>query len=274
MVEEARIILSNTSDAGFKPSPSDMAKSFDQGMSFPAKLTHLLWARFKANQHPIQIMPTELLARNGDVLRDLVLPLADGLSAEFAAWVATQVTFVNSLVDRIVSEPLDPAGAVAEPYALWAIQDCPGLILPCTHPAVQVVPSLEPIEARKLFILNLGHTYLVAKWLEQQKQGAEFVRDLMQAPQVLADLKALYEQEVVPGFAAAGMENEAKAYVHTVLDRFANPFLEHRLTDIEQNHHDKLQRRVGAFVTWARENGCSSPMPRLSAILPKLDAVS
>lgn len=274
VVEEAEIILSNTSDAGFKPTPFDGEASFHQGMSFPAKLTHLLWARFKTNKRPIQVMPTELIVANGDVLRSLVLPIAKDLSEEFCDWVGANVTFVNSLVDRIVSEPLEPAGAVAEPYALWAIQDCPGLVLPCLHPAVQVVPSLEPIENRKLFILNLGHTYLVARWLEHDRQGAEYVRDMMNNPEFLADLKSLYEQEVIPGFEAAGMKDEASAYVQDVLDRFANPFLEHRLADIAQNHQEKLQRRIGAFVNWSREHGCCVSMPKLNAVMNELENAS
>ena len=72
--------------------------------------------------------------------------------------------WANSLVDRIVSEPLAPAGAVAEPYALWAIEDQPGLVTPCRHPAIVVTNDLRPYLRLKLFILNLGHTYLAEVW--------------------------------------------------------------------------------------------------------------
>uniref|UniRef100_UPI00356850C1 mannitol dehydrogenase family protein n=1 Tax=Paracoccus seriniphilus TaxID=184748 RepID=UPI00356850C1 len=266
VTEEAQIILSNTSDAGFRPAPADMGEVFDQGMSFPAKLTHLLWARFRENARPIQVMPTELIARNGDVLRRLVLDLARPLSPDFADWVSADVTFVNSLVDRIVSEAIEPAGAVAEPYALWAIEDCPGLLLPCTDPAIQVVPTLAPVETRKLYLLNLGHSYLVDGWLARGKTGAETVRDLMETPAILDDLKSLYDEEVLPAFVAAGMAEEAKAYIDTVLDRFANPFLAHRLADIAQNHEEKLERRIAAFVDWARQQGSDAAMPRLRRI--------
>ncbi|KAJ55668.1 D-mannonate oxidoreductase [Actibacterium mucosum KCTC 23349] len=267
MVEEAQIILSNTSDAGFRPTSADNGPVFDQAMSFPAKLTHLLFARFRAGGNPIQVMPAELVTRNGDVLRGLVREIAAPLSNEFDAWIDSNVTFVNSLVDRIVSEPIDPAGAVAEPYALWAIEDCPGLVLPCKHPDMQVVPALEPIETRKLFLLNLGHTYLVAGWLSRGKSGAVFVRDLMDDAAIRADLESLYDQEVIPAFVSAGQGNEARAYVQDVLDRFANPFLDHKLDDIAQNHTEKLQRRVEAFCDWANGLGANEPMPRLRAIV-------
>lgn len=247
--QEAEIILSNTSDKGFAAQPNDDAPNFDQDMSYPAKLTHLLYARWRAGGRPLQVMPTELIARNGDSLRNRVLELAKLLDPGLAEWVAAQVRFVNSVVDRIVSAPLEPAGAIAEPYALWAIEDCPGLVLPCRHPSVQVVADLDRIEKLKLHILNLGHTWLVADW--QARGGAEsFVRELMANPTIRARLVALYGTEVLPGFAAHGFA-EAPAYVAATLDRFANPYLDHRLEDIAQNHAEKVRRRVGAFLIWS-----------------------
>jgi len=258
-VEEAQIILSNTSDSGWVPQPADVLAVFDQAMSYPAKLTQLLQARFKAGGAGLQVMPTELIARNGDRLRDRVLQLAGALDPALAAWIAQEVVFVSSLVDRIVSAPIEPAGAVAEPYALWAIEDCPGLIVPTRHPAVKVVADLERTEKLKLFILNLGHTWLVQDW--QDRGGSEvFVRDLMGDPAIRSRLESLYSEEVLPGFAVRGID-EAPAYVQTTLDRFSNPFLEHRLSDIVQNHAEKIQRRIGAFLDWS---GVTAP--QLSAI--------
>lgn len=263
-VEEAQIILSNTSEKGFVPQPADAAPVFDQAMSYPAKLTQLLLARYRQSGAGVQVMPTELVARNGEVLRARVLELALPLAPGFAEWVADRVTFVNSLVDRIVSAPLEPAGALAEPYALWAIEDCPGLIAPCRHPAVQVVAALAPIERRKLYILNLGHTWMVSQWL--QRGGASFVRELLADAGWRGALESLYCDEVLPVFAAAG-DASAPAYVAATLDRFANPYLDHRLSDIAQNHAEKLERRIGAFRTWAAELGLQGRQPRLAAAL-------
>lgn len=261
---EARVILSNTSEQGFVPQPADVAPVFDQAMSWPGKLVHLLNARFQAGGAPVQVMPTELVPRNGEVLRTRVLDLARGLSPALADWIAGQVTFVNSLVDRIVSTPLEPAGAVAEPYALWAIERVPGLVEPCRHPAVQVVDDLGPIERRKLFILNLGHTWLVSRW--SVEGGPALVRDLLADPAWRARLEALYAEEVLPVFAAAG-DATAPDYVRTTLDRFANPYLDHRLSDIAQNHGEKLQRRIGGFLSWAESLGAGGGQRRLRAAL-------
>lgn len=260
----ARIIISNTSEAGWTPQPADTLGHFDQSMSYPAKLTHLLWSRFQTTRAPVQLMPTELVPRNGDTLRARTLTLAANLSPAFHDWLAGQ-TFANSLVDRIVSEPLDPAGAIAEPYALWAIEAAPGLVPPCAHPAIEIVPDLAPIERRKLHILNLGHTYLIANWLMTDRT-LPFVRSLMATPALRTDLQSLYEAEVLPTFAAAG-DASAPAYVAATLDRFANPFLDHRLSDIAQNHEAKLGHRIGAFLDWSATLGLAGTQPRLAAAL-------
>lgn len=258
-VEEAEIILSNTSDSGWVPQAADGAPSFDQAMSYPAKLTHLLRARYQAGGRPVQVMPTELIARNGDRLRERVVLLSGGLDRGLADWIGAEVRFVSSLVDRIVSAPLEPAGAVAEPYALWAIENRPNLLVPSRHPAVKVVEDLERTEKLKLFILNLGHTWMVADW--QARGGSEvFVREIMANPAIRSRLEALYAEEVLPGFAARGIA-EAPAYAQTTMDRFSNPFLDHRLSDIAQNHAEKIQRRIRAFLDWSGVKG-----PRLEVV--------
>ncbi|TCT31770.1 mannitol dehydrogenase family protein [Martelella mediterranea] len=271
IVEEAEIIVSNTADAGFRPQPADRSSQFDPAMSYPAKLAHLLRPRFEAGAAAPQIMPTELVRSNGDVLRGLVLDAAARMDTRYRTWLAEEVLWVNSLVDRIVSEPLEPAGAIAEPYALWAIEDRSGLRLPCRHPAINVVADLGPIERRKLFVLNLGHTWMVSDWLARGRVGAIFVRDVMADPDWSNRLRALYAEEVMPGFVAAGEEDGIEDYIEITLERFANPFLDHRLEDIAANHGEKLRRRIGAFVEWARQHGDGRGKPLLEAALKEED---
>lgn len=267
-VDEAEIVLSNTGDSGYAPQPADVSKTFDQAMSYPAKLTLLLRARFDAGRGAIQIMPMELIVDNGAVLKARVMKLAQGDEA-FLHYLDNEVVWVNSLVDRIVSQPLEPAGAVAEPYALWAIEDQERLVVPCEHPSVQVVKSLAQIEALKLFVLNLGHTVLVDHW-QKTKGGAEvLVRQLMEDADALGVLKGVLHDEVRPAFAAAGIAADFDAYVAITLDRFANPFLDHRISDIAQNHPQKVERRIAAMLDWAMAQGDSSAKPVLSDIVAR-----
>jgi tagaturonate reductase len=266
---EAQIILSNTGDSGFAPQSCDDASAFDQSMSYPAKLTHLLRLRFAQGAEPIQIMPMELIADNGAVLKARVMALAAGDSAAFQNYLAHDVIWVNSLVDRIVSQPIEPAGAVAEPYALWAIEDQPGLVLPCVHPSVQVVPSLSDIEALKLFVLNLGHTVMANRWIAAGRADGVFVRHLMNDKEELGHLKHVLGSEVRPAFDAAGQGDAYAAYVATTLDRFANPYLDHKIADIAQNHVQKVARRIKPLLDWARAQGDQSDKPVLTDIVAR-----
>jgi len=268
-VEEAECVLSNTGDAGYLPQPADGGQTFDQAMSYPAKLLWLLRARYDAGARPVQIMPMELIANNGDTLKQRITTLAADHPAAFQDWLQTDIRWVNSLVDRIVSEPLEPAGAIAEPYALWAVEDQPGLRLPCQHPAIQVVPSLAGIEALKLFVLNLGHTFLADRWLTKQGADDVLVRHMVADPDTLAALQTVLQNEVRPAFVAAGQTAAFDAYVDTTLDRFANPFLNHRIADIAQNHSQKVARRIKAMLDWAATKGDLSDKPILSAIVAR-----
>ncbi|MCF3932546.1 mannitol dehydrogenase family protein [Acuticoccus sp. M5D2P5] len=265
--EEAQIILSNTGDAGFEPKPDDEAPEPAQAMSYPAKLFHVLAARHRTGGAPVTIMPTELISNNGAVLKARIMEIAaanradDGLLAFLEGCI-----WVNSLVDRIVSEPLEPAGAVAEPYALWAIEKTPGLVAPCLHSDVKLVDDLKPYERLKLYILNLGHSALVDLWRQRGAPEAEVVREIVAGPDRAA-LDALFAEEILPGFAAKGMGEEARAYLATTLERMENPFLDHRLADIAQNHRQKVMRRMKAFREWVGPEAL--PMPRVGAIIDR-----
>lgn len=263
---EARWIISNTADRGFDPQPADSLPRPDPAQSYPAKLYHLLAARHLAGGGALTILPTELVAGNGDVLRARVMEIAREQGADAALMEALdQHLWVNSLVDRIVSQELFPAGAVAEPYALWAIEDQPGLALPVTHPAIRIIPDLEPIQRLKLHVLNLGHTALVDLWQQAGKRETH-VREAMSGPLAEA-LSSLYRDEVLAGFEARGMGDQARDYLAETLDRFANPFLDHRLSDIEGNHASKISHRVTDFLDWSGLTPARAP--RLHALSAK-----
>ena len=268
LFNEARCMVSNTADRGYETHDSDRPDG-ETPRSFPAKLAKLLLARHRAGAPPITLYPCELTPDNGRTLRAIVLKILDGWSVAAPArrWIGDDCVWVNSLVDRIVSQPVEPLGAVAEPYALWAIEDQPGLELPCRHADVVVTSDLKRYERLKLFILNLGHTYLAEIWRRRNGAPAMTVREAMADASMRAELDDLYEKEVLPVFSGIGMEAEARAYRDTVIDRFRNPFLDHRLAEIFTNHQAKKERRFGGLIALAEANEPHVSQPRLSAAL-------
>ncbi|MGW8392636.1 mannitol dehydrogenase family protein [Pseudoduganella sp. HUAS MS19] len=268
----AQVIVSNTGDRGYVLDPADHAGLLEGSQaphSFPAKLLVLLHARYRRGAAPLTLMPCELVARNGSVLRGTVAALARswGMDGAFLAWLERSCIWVNSLVDRIVPQALEPAGAVAEPYALWAIEAQAGMVLPCRHPQVVVTECLAPYERRKLLLLNLGHTILAEHWLLGARPAGETVRQAMADPALRTMLEAVWEEELVPLFAALGEGEAGGAYLAQVRDRFCNPFLDHRLADIAQNHEEKKCRRLLPALELAAQLELDLPQPRLRAAM-------
>ena len=268
----ARVIVSNTGDRGYDLSEHDhpgLLLADTPPRAFPAKLLVLLHARYRQGGVPITLFPCELVANNGSALRERVVQLAQGWSLDpaFIAWLDSGCTWVNSLVDRIVSEAIEPAGAVAEPYALWVIEAQPNMLLPCEHPQIVVTGRLEPYERRKLFLLNLGHSFLAERWLGGARPADETVLQAMSDQPLRAELEALWEEEVLPLFRALGEEEASRAYLAEVRDRFSNPYLAHRIADIAQNHEEKKRRRFLPVVELAGQLGLGLAQVRLREAL-------
>jgi tagaturonate reductase len=82
-----------------------------------------------------------------------------------------------------------------------------------------------------------------------------------------AQLDQLIDEEVLPVFAEIGMREKAEAYWETVIERFSNPFLDHRLSEIFTNHEAKKRRRFGGLIDLAESNDVRVRQPRLRAAL-------
>lgn len=241
-----RTIISNTADRGYELCADDRP-DMRPPVSFPAKLLLLLRERFTAGGSPLIILPCELSTGNAALLCQIVLDLGRswGLAEDVLTWIGQDCIWANTLVDRIVSESMLPLGAVAEPYALWAIQDMPGLIPPCSHPDVKVVKDLYPYEMLKLGVLNLSHTFLVDLWLRKGRpKSLTLVSEIIMDQEYLTVLQELLNNEVLPVLRALLPDQDPDLYVKTVIERFSNPFLKHRLADIAQNHEEKIRRRI------------------------------
>jgi tagaturonate reductase len=261
-VEEITHVVSNTGEDGYAI-PADDDPQHALPTSFPTRLTKLLHARYRRNGRGITLMPCELIQANGQRLREIVCHLADTHygDPDFLSWLKQECLWIDTLVDRIVSSTIEPVGAVAEPYGLWAIQETPGLELPCHHPDVQVVSDLAPYEKRKLHVLNLSHSWLVQRWHDQRLTSRlRYVREAMQEPSLREPLEAMLRDEVLPVLDRQFPGMQLEDYIETTLERFSNPFLDHRFEDIAQHHREKLRRRLAPVHEMARAQGHATPL--------------
>ena len=278
MIEDVRVVVSNTGDTGYRLDERDSAELLAHAervpRSYPAKLLTLLHARWSERPDAgLSIFPCELVTNNGDTLRELVLGLARHWAAPgpFVEYLSRRCVWVNSLVDRIVSAPLDPVGAIAEPYALWAIERQPGIDMPCTHEAIVLTDDLRRYEQLKLFFLNLGHTWLADQWLQEHRGPNETVLDMMNDARLRDGIETVWHEEVLPVFTAMDCGSQAERYIDSVRERFLNPWLDHRIADTAQNHVAKVERRVSPLIDLANSLPLPQPInqPRLRSMLAR-----
>ncbi len=241
---ELRMVISNTTEAGYSLIDNDDSET---PLSFPARLLCVLKARYQAGLPGLTVLPCELVEPNGDLLRELVLGQAEAwrLDAGLQDWIRRDVRWVNTLVDRIVSgrpdaHPLLAADGLltaAEPFALWVVDARAGDLF--DHPCIRFVSDVRPYALRKVRILNGSHTALVCKALPS---GLRTVREAVEDPAIGRWLRRLVFEEIVP--ALEHVVEDAGPFAEQVLERFANPFLDHRLEDIALHHEEKVKVRL------------------------------
>jgi len=250
-------ILSNVTEAGLVLEPKDLPTDTPPS-SFPAKLLRCLQVRYAAGVGAITILPCELVPENGLAVKKLVLEQASlwNCEAAFIAWLENDCRWVNTLVDRIVpgkplSHPLlesDPLLISAEPFAFWALEGSASDLPLTGHPAVVTAPDITGYQLRKVRILNGAHTALVCKAMPM---GITMVREAVEHPEVGAWLKRLLFEEIVP--VLEGRVEEPELFARQTLDRFANPFLDHKLSDIAKGHEGKMALRLQPTLVEFRE---------------------
>ena len=255
------VVVSNTTEAGIAYVDTDRAED-RPAPSYPGKLTQFLRARFVAlggsKASAVVILPCELIEKNGQTLRGHVARHAERWyrDAAFTAWLERDCTWLDTLVDRIVpghdAEERARCAAetgfddellvVAEPYHLFVIQGAEREdVLPLKKAGFNVVwtDDLTTYRSRKVRVLNGGHTFMAMIGLGL---GLTSVREALEHPLLGRALDAFYRREVVPLMPFPSQELEA--YRQTILGRFANPFMVHKLADIALNSVSKYVSRI------------------------------
>lgn len=264
---DLRFVISNTTEAGIAYHAEDKLEDAPQ-KSYPGKLTALLFKRFEtfkgASDKGLIIIPCELIDRNGDNLKRIVLQYAAdwNLGEDFVDWIENDNIFCNTLVDRIVpGYPRDKMDAITaelgykdnlvvegEQFHLWVIE-APETVkeeFPSEACGLNVVftDNMEPYRTRKVRILNGAHTTLVPVGY---LYGIDKVRESLEDEVVGNYLKDAIFNEICPTLDLP--EAELNQFANDVLDRFRNPYLEHALMSISLNSISKFKTRVLPSVT-------------------------
>ncbi len=259
---DLRFMISNTTEAGIVYIEEKM-KADECPVSFPAKVTAFLYERYKRFDGQYDkgmiIIPCELIERNGDTLKKIVLRYSRewGLGGHFCAWLENSNYFLNTLVDRIVpGYPKEDAQNIitqlgyqdrlldtGEIFHLWVIEGDRHLAkeLPFGKAGLNVVwtDNLQPYRTRKVRMLNGTHTMMV---LAAYLYGLDTVREAVEDPIMGKFIVRGLFDEIVPVLNLP--EQEKEGFAADTLERFKNPFIKHYLLSIALNSVSKWKVRV------------------------------
>ena len=187
-----RFIFSNTTESGITYVEGDKLTDAPP-KSFPAKVAALLYKRFTLGLKGFIFLPCELIDKNGENLKAIILKYADdwALGENFKTWVNNENIFCNTLVDRIVTgypkdENIDLGYEdnmlnTSEIFHLWVIEGPKSITeeLPLDKTGLNIIitDNLERYRTRKVRILNGAHTSMIPYAM---LEGVETVRDCME----------------------------------------------------------------------------------------------
>ncbi|MDI5986164.1 mannitol dehydrogenase family protein [Halomonas sp. M4R5S39] len=202
---------------------------------------------------PFTVMSCDNIQGNGEVAHRMFTAFARARDGELGAWVAAEVAFPNSMVDRITPvtaaadiEELagrfgidDAWPVVCEPFTQWVLEDRFVTGRPAFEAVgVQVVDDVEPYELMKLRLLNASHQALC---YFGYLAGYRYAHEVCQDPLFVDFLLDYMRREGSPTLAPVpGVDLER--YRLTLIERFANPEIKDTLARLCAESSDRIPK--------------------------------
>ncbi|RLQ86482.1 mannitol dehydrogenase family protein [Mycetocola zhadangensis] len=224
-----------------------------------------LHARRLAGAGPLAIVPCDNMPDNGPFVRSGILALAQLVNPETGAWIAEEVSFVSTSVDRITPKTTpadvetavsltgfaDQAPVVTEPFRDWVLSGA----FPAGRPqwekaGARFVDEIEPFERRKLWLLNGAHSLLA---YAGRLRGHETVASAIADPECRTWVTEYWDAASAHLGEGLDLEN----YRAALLERFENARIEHRLAQIGMEGVTKLRVRAAPIILAERAAGRS-----------------
>jgi fructuronate reductase len=198
---------------------------------------------------------------NGTVLRSQVAAIAGRLDPTLPEWIANEVRFPNSVVDRMVPATaardiadistclglVDLAAVTTEHHRSWIMAAEEGLP-PLADVGVELVGDTAPFERRKLCLLNGPHSALAYCGI---MAGCTTIAEATDHVTVSAFVHRLVDDvlEVV----RLPVALQADAFARDSLHRFGNQTLDHTCIKVAADGSRKLPQRFASIVTARNE---------------------
>lgn len=196
-------------------------------------LTTALRLRRDAGTPAFTVMSCDNIQGNGHVARTAVLGFAGRLDPALAEWIAGNVSFPNSMVDRITPVTTDLTRSElqadygiedrwpvhSESFEQWVLEDAfPLGRPPLEDVGVQLVDDVEPYELMKLRLLNASHQAMSYLGI---LSGATYVHEVCRDELFAGFLRDYMHREAIPTLRPVpGIDLDA--YCEQLLARFGS----------------------------------------------------
>jgi mannitol 2-dehydrogenase len=263
----------------FNPRTPDVARDLEAGalpQTVFGLITEALARRRKQGRDPFTVVSCDNLQGNGRLARTAFASFARLRDPELGEWVAQEVHFPNSMVDRITPVTTDADReelrsrfgiadrwpVVCEPFVQWVLEESFSCGRPpYEHAGVQVVDDVEPYELMKLRLLNASHQGLC---YFGRLCGYELVHEAAQDPLFSRFLRGYMDDEATPTLdPVPGVDLDE--YKHTLLERFANSEIRDTIARLCAESSDRIPKWLVPVVRiqLARD----APIARSAAII-------
>lgn len=214
--------------------------------------------RYRTGGEPITVLSCDNVVHNGEMVKRVVLSLAEAVgdpAAGWLGWLQESVAYPSTMVDRITpaASPADHEEAfallgltdealvVAEPFSQWVIEDRFAGPRPAWERAgVILTDDVTPFERAKLRVLNATHSLLAYVGV---LAGFEDIAVAVSNDSLRETARRIIDDDILPTLdSAAGLD--LGRYREEVLARFDNPVLAHTTLQVAMDGSQKLPNRL------------------------------
>jgi len=204
---------------------------------------------------PFTVQSCDNIQGNGDVAKKMITEFAKFKSPELAEWIAANVAFPNSMVDRITpaTSPKDVSSTSVklgvadrwpvpcEQFFQWVIEDHFPLGRPPYEEAnVQMVKDVAPYELMKLRLLNASHQGLC---FFGHLIGYRFVHEAMEDPLIVELLRRYMDEEATPTLLPVpGVDLDE--YKAKLIERFSNEYILDTIPRLAAESSDRIPKFI------------------------------
>ncbi|WP_297691175.1 mannitol dehydrogenase family protein [uncultured Eudoraea sp.] len=263
--ETTEIISLTITEGGYNFNPSTGAFDFEnpeiqhelrnpnEPKTVYGYLTVALKKRRANGLPPFTIMSCDNIQHNGNVARKMVLAFAKKQDPQLASWIEKEVSFPNSMVDRITPVTAkeimdylkneydfqDKWPVVCEPFIQWVVEDNFSNVRPqLENVGVQFVPDVTPYEKMKIRLLNAGHSVL---GITGAIYGHPTIDACMRDEVFAKFMRVFMDKEVTPILGSIeGIDIEE--YKDNLAIRFGNPNIKDSVSRICSESSAKLPK--------------------------------